>query len=119
MSRLGGLAALAIGLVGAPVAAADSNDRAFIEATDKVISGVGPWVGPDGWVGYPKVPVQLRINTAHAVCALLDGGASSANDFIVAALDDRREHAGYLGRLVPADCHRALLPRHSDKLGVI
>ena len=72
----GGLAALAIGLVAAPVAGADANDREFIKATDKVISGVGPRVGPDGWTGYPKVPVPLRINTAQAVCGLLDGGAA-------------------------------------------
>ena len=43
---LGGLAALAIGLIGAPVAGADSNDRAFIKATDKVISGVWPLCWP-------------------------------------------------------------------------
>ena len=121
MKRLlvGGLAALAIALVAAPVAGADANDRKFIKATDKVISGVGPWVGPDGWIGYPKVPVQLRINTAHAVCDLRDGGASSANDFIVTALDDRREHAGYLAAWFQQIAITYYCPRHSDKLGVI
>ena len=34
---VGGLAALAIGLAGAPMAGADANDREFIKATDKVI----------------------------------------------------------------------------------
>ncbi len=116
---IGGLAALAISLAAAPVAGADVNDREFIKATDKVISGVGPWVGPDGWIGYPKVPVQLRINTAHAVCGLLDGGASSANDFIVTALDDRREHAGYLAAWFQQIAIEHYCPWHSDKLGVI
>ena len=39
MKRLliGGLAAVAIGLAAAPVAGADSNDRAFIKSTDEVI----------------------------------------------------------------------------------
>ena len=45
---VGGLAALAIGLAAAPVAGADCQDRAFIKATDKVISGVRPLAGPDG-----------------------------------------------------------------------
>ena len=55
MNRLiiGGIAALAIALAGAPVAQADANDDEFIAATDRVISGSGPSVGPDGWVGYP------------------------------------------------------------------
>ena len=97
MKRLviGGLAALTIGLAAAPVAGADSNDRAFIAATDRVIMG-GNASNPNHWIGYPGVPAQLRINTAHMVCDMLDDGAMSANDFIVAALDDRRQHAGYL-----------------------
>ena len=85
---IGGLAALTFGLGVAPVAGADANDRAFIAATDRVIRGVGPWAGPDGWIGYPKVPAQLRINTAHGVCGLLDVGALSANQYIVDTLDD-------------------------------
>ena len=70
MKRLivGGLAALAIGLAAAPVANADANDHAFIRATDQVIV-MSNGADPDGhWVGYPGVPVQLRIHTAHAVC---------------------------------------------------
>ena len=116
---LGGLAALAIGLIGAPVAGADSNDRAFIKATDKVISGVGPSAGPDGWIGFPKVPAQLRIDTAHGVCARLDDGALCANDFIVAAFDDRRQHAGYLAAWFEQIAVYHYCPRHSDKIGII
>ena len=88
---IGALAALAIGLTAAPVAGADpltANDREFIAVTDQVILGI------TGWIGYPKVPAQLRINTAHGVCGLLDDGALSANDFIVTALDDRRQQPG-------------------------
>jgi Protein of unknown function (DUF732) len=114
-----GVAVLAIGAIGTPVAGADVNDREFIKATDKVISGVGVWVGTDGWIGYPEVPVQLRINTAHAVCGLLDGGASSANDFIVTALDDRREHAGYLAAWFQQIAIEHYCPWHSDKIGII
>jgi Protein of unknown function (DUF732) len=116
---VGGLAALAIGLAAAPVAGADSNDRAFIKATDKVISGVGPSAGPDGWIGYPKVPAQLRIDTAHGVCARLDDGALSANDYIVATLDDRRELAGYLAAWFEQISIEHYCPRHSDKIGII
>ena len=90
MKRLviGGIAALAIGLAGAPVAGADpdahpmltANDRAFIKATDRVIvmySGDDPdFAGR--WVGYPGVPAQLRINTAHTVCSTRWTPASSA-----------------------------------------
>ena len=121
MKRLliGGLAALAIGVAAAPVAGADANDRAFIKATEKVISGVGPPVGPDGWIGYPKVPAQLRIDTAHGVCARLDDGALSANDYIVATLDDRRELAGYLAAWFEQIAVYHYCPRHSDKIGII
>ena len=69
---VGGLAALAIGLAGAPMAGADANDREFIKATDKVIM-LHTGSDPDGhWVGYPVVPAQLKIDTAHTMCDMLD-----------------------------------------------
>ena len=43
----------------------------------------------------------------------------SANDFIVTALDDRREHAGYLAAWFQQIAITYYCPRHSDKLGVI
>jgi Protein of unknown function (DUF732) len=116
---IGGIATLTLGLGIAPVAQGDTNDREFIWATDQVISGVGRWVGQDGWVGYSGFPAPLRINTAHAVCALLDEGALSANDFIVAALDDRREHAGYLAAWFEQISIEHYCPRHTDKIGTI
>jgi Protein of unknown function (DUF732) len=121
MKRLviGGLAALALGLVAAPVAGADSNDRAFIAATDRVIM-MSSGSDPEGhWVGYPRVPAQLRIDTAHGVCGLLDAGALSANDYIVATLDDRGEHAGYLAAWFQQISIEHYCPRHSDKIGII
>ena len=54
----GGLAALAIGLVVAPVAGADANDDAFIAATDRVIYG-GNAIDGDRWWGYPDGPPRL------------------------------------------------------------
>jgi Protein of unknown function (DUF732) len=110
---IGGLAALTIELGVAPVAGADANNREFIEATDQVV------LGNTGWIEYPKVPVQLRIDTAHAVCDMLDGGALSANDFIVAAFDDRRQHAGYLAAWFQQIAITYYCPRHSDKIGSI
>lgn len=96
-----------------------ANDTGFIEATDKVIMG-SSGVDPEWhWVGYPDVPAPLRINAAHGVCDMLDGGALSANDFIVAALDDRREHAGYLAAWFEQIAITHYCPRHSDKIGTI
>ncbi len=116
---IGGLTALTFGLGVAPVAGADANDSAFIAATDRVIRGVGPWAGPDGWIGYPKVPAQLRINTAHGVCGLLDVGALSANQYIVDTLDDGRQHAGYLAAWFEQISIEHYCPSHSDKIGII
>ena len=126
---LGSLAALAIGLVAAPVAGASpdahskltANDRAFIEATDRVIV-MSNGADPDGhWVGYPRVPTQLRINTAHTVCSTLDTGISGQgiNDMIVTSFDDRREHAGYLAAWFEQIAVEHYCPRHTDKMGII
>ncbi len=91
-----------------------AGDGEFIEATDRVTSDL------DGnWTGYPDVPARLRVNTAHTVCDKLDGGALGAGDFIVAALDDRREHAGYFAALFQQSAIIHYCPRHSDKLGNI
>ena len=119
---VGGLAALAIGLAAAPVAGAnplDANDRAFIAATDRVIMGSSGKDPVWRWLGYPGVPAQLRIDTAHGVCGLLDAGALSANDYIVATLDDRREHAGYLAAWFQQISIEHYCMRHSDKIGII
>ena len=85
---VGGLAALALGLVAAPVAGADANDDAFIEATDRVIYG-GNAIDGDRWWGYPDVPAQIRIDAAKEACAMMDAGntdGSKVNDYLVAAL---------------------------------
>ncbi|SRR5258705_9752244 len=126
---VGGLAALAIGLTAAPVAGADpdahtlltANDRAFTRSTDQVIV-MSNGADPDGhWVGYPKVPTQLRINTARTVCSMLDTGISGQdiNDMIVTSFDDRREHAGYLAAWFEQIAIEHYCPRHSDKIGII
>lgn len=118
---IGGLAALAIGLAAAPVAGADANDRAFIRATDKVIM-MHTASNPEGqWVGYPKVPAQLRIDTAHTVCSMLDTNISGQdiNDTIVTGFDDRREHAGYLAAWFEQSAVYHYCPWHSDEMGII
>ena len=80
---LGSITTLAIGLAGPPVAGADpltANDREFIAATDRVIM-LHDAAHPEGrWVGYPKVPVGLRIDTAHAVCDRLDANIGGIGD---------------------------------------
>ena len=118
---IGVIAALAIGLgIPAPAGATplDANDLAFIRATDQVIMG-GNAADPNHWIGYPGVATQLRIETAHSVCNMLDDGALSANDFIVTAFDDRREHAGYLAAWFEQIAITYYCPRHSDKIGII
>ena len=116
---VGGLAALAIGLIGAPVAGADANDREFIKATDKVIM-LHTGSDPDGhWVGYPGVPAQLRIDTAHTVCDMLDDNVTATGDFIVTAFDDRRDSAHYLAAWFEQIAISYYCPRHSDKIGII
>ncbi len=50
---------------------------------------------------------------------MLDGGALSAKDFIVAAFDDRRQHAGYLPAWFEQIAVYHYCPRHSDKIGII
>ena len=126
---LAGLAALAVGLVAAPVAGADpdahtmlsANDRAFIKATDRVIT-MSNGADPDGhWVGYPRVPIQLRISTAHTVCSMLDTGigGQEVNDAVVASFDDRREHAGYLAAWFEQIAVEHYCSRHTDKMGII
>ena len=73
------------------------------------------------WVGYPRVPVQLRINTAKTVCSMFDTGISeqSISDMVVTAFDDRREHAGYLAAWFEQISIEHYCPRHSDKIGII
>ena len=71
------------------------------------------------WVGYPTVPAQLRITTALGVCARLDGGALNSEDFVVTALEDTREHAGYLAAWYQNISIEHYCPRHSDKIGNI
>ena len=120
---IGVIAPLAIGLIGAPVAGADpltANDREFIAETDRVIM-MHDASNPDGrWVGYPKVPVLLRIDTAHTVCDMLDANIiTGIGDFIVTAFDDRREHAGYLAAWFEQSAIVHFCPRHSDKLSNI
>jgi hypothetical protein len=117
----GGIAAIAIGLAPAPVAGADANDREFLKATDRVIM-MHTGSDPDGhWVGYPKVRVQLRINTAHTVCDMLDDNATAQDiqDFIVTALDDRREHATYLAAWFEQMAVDSYCTWHSDEMGTI
>ena len=107
-----------------PVAGADprtENDWDFIGATDRVIV-MHTAANPDGaWVGYPKVNFQLRINTAHTVCEMLDASipGQNINDMIVTAFDDEREHAGYLAAWFEQIAVYHYCPRHSDKMGVI
>ena len=114
---IGGLAALAIGLVAAPVAGADSNDRAFIKATDKVIIG---WPSAAQMAG-SDIPRFLSSSgsTPPRGVRQSDAGAPSANDYIVAAFDDRREHAGYLAAWFEQISIEHYCPRHSDKIGII
>jgi hypothetical protein len=126
---LAGLAALAVGLVAAPVAGASpdahtmrsANGREFIAATDRVITMSSGYEPVWRWVGYPKVPIQLRINTAHTVCSTLDTGISGQgiNDMIVTSFDDRREHAGYFAAWFEQIAVEHYCPRHTDKMGII
>lgn len=126
---LASLAALAVGLVAAPVAGADpdahtmlsANDREFIAATDRVITMSSGYDPVQRWVGYPKVPIQLRITTAHTVCSMLDTGIGGReiNETIVASFDDRREHAGYLAAWFEQSAIVHYCPRHSDTMGII
>ena len=73
------------------------------------------------WAGYPDVPAQLRINTAYSVCDMFDADAygQDINDFIVASLDDDREHAGYLAAWFEQIAIEHYCTRHSDKIGNI
>ena len=123
MKRLivGGLAALAIGLAGAPVAGADANDREFIKATDQVIMGLFDGSREMRWIGYPGVPAQLRIDTAQAVCSMFDTNASGQDisDMVVTAFDDRREQADYLAAWFKQSAIIHYCPRHSDEIGII
>ena len=98
-----------------------ANDRVFIAATDRVIMGSSGNDPEWRWVGYPRVPVQLRINTAQMVCSMLDTdiGGQKINDTIVSSFDDRREHAGYLAAWFEQIAITHYCPRHSDKIGVI
>ena len=50
---------------------------------------------------------------------MLDGGALSANDFIVAAFDDCRQHAGYLAAWFQQIAITYYCPRHSEKIANI
>lgn len=119
-SVMAALAALVIALTGAPMAEADPltvNDLEFIEATDRVIV-MHTGSDPDGhWVGYPRVPAQLRIDTAHAVCQKLDNNAGEIDKFIIAALDDRREHAGYLAGWFKREAVEHYCPEYTDQFG--
>lgn len=47
------------------------------------------------------------------------GVVASGNDFIVAALDDDREHAGYLAAWFQQIAIEHYCARHSDKIGTI
>ena len=123
MKRLiiGGLAALAIGLAAAPVAGADANDREFIKATDQVIMGLFDGSREMRWIGYPGVPAQLRIDTAHTACSMFDTNASGQDisDMVVTAFDDRREQADYLAAWFKQSAIVHYCPRHSDEIGII
>ena len=118
MKLLTTLVGILVGLV-ALASPAQADDSEFIAETDRVIV-MHTHDDPDGhWVGYPRVPIGLRMQVAYGVCERLDGGAPSANDYIVAALDDRREHAGYLASWFQQSAIKHYCPRHSDKLGTI
>ena len=118
---IGGIAVLAIGLGEAPVAGADANDREFIEATDQVIMGLFDGSREMHWIGYPGVPAQLRIDTAHTVCSMFDTNASGQDisDMVVTAFDDRREQADYLAAWFKQSAIIHYCPRHSDEIGII
>ena len=118
---VGVIAALAIGLVAAPVAGADANDREFIKATDQVIMGLFDGSRDMRWIGYPGVLAQLRIDTAHAVCSMFDTNASGQDisDMVVTAFDDRREQADYLAAWFKQSAIIHYCPRHSDEIGII
>jgi hypothetical protein len=116
----GGLVALALGLVAAPVAGADANDDAFIEATDRVIYG-GNAIDGDRWWGYPDVPAQIRIDAAKEACAMMDAGnadGSKVNDYLVAALGPRK-HAGYFAAWFEQSAITHYCSQHSDRIGII
>ena len=117
---IGVIAALVIGLVAVPVAGADANDDAFIEATDRVING-GNAIDGDRWHGYPDVPAQIRIDAAKEACAMMDAGnadGSKVNDYLVAALGPRK-HAGYFAAWFEQSAITHYCPQHSDRIGII
>jgi hypothetical protein len=94
-----------------------ANDLEFIEATDRVIV-MHTSSDPDGhWVGYPRVPAQLRIDTAHTVCEMIDNDATDIETFIITALDDRREQAAYLAGWFERESVAHYCPEYSDRFG--
>ena len=119
-SVMAALAAFVIPFAGAPLAKADpltANDREFVEATDRVIV-MHTGSDPDGhWVGYPRVPAHIRIDTAHTVCQKLDENAPEIDKFIIAALDDRRDEAAYLAGWFKREAVEHYCPEYSDQFG--
>jgi len=82
--------------------------RQFIDSTD-IIMIMGN--DPAEW-GYAGVPAELRVKVALKACELLDGGAhmGGASTYIVTALDDRRENAGYLAAWFAQDAVMTFCP---------
>ena len=119
---ISGIAALTIGLVAAPVAGADANDDAFIEATDDVIYGRGNASTESAGTRYPEFLLRSGSTRLKEVCAMMDAEmryGSKVNDYLVAALEALGEHAGYFAAWfeqisIEHDC-----PRHSDRIGII
>ena len=70
---IGGLAALTFGLGVAPVAGADANDRAFIAATDRVISGRAPGPAQTAGSDTPRFPLSSESTppTGCVACSML------------------------------------------------
>jgi Protein of unknown function (DUF732) len=108
---LGGLAAFAIGMTGAPVAGADPGyytaaDMDFIAA----VTGQGYFGDKD-----------RLIKTGHVVCELLDDDANwqAIEAEIVIHHGSGRKDEGYYAAWFEQYAVYHYCPRHSDKLGVI
>ncbi len=68
----------------------------------------------DGGIRVPRCfgRCQLRVKVALKACELLDGGAhmGGASTYIVTALDDHRENAGYLAAWFAQDAVMTFCP---------
>lgn len=106
---IGGIAAIAIGLIGAPVAGADSYTSADLDFIARVTQQ-----------GYHGDPDRL-IKTGHVVCGLLDDGASwqTVKASIIIEHEYGRKSAGYYATLFAQAAAWDYCPEHNDEFGNI